>query len=864
MSGKTHARAVVRALRRHAAVSSAGMVALAAAIAVATAPLGTGGTVAPEQVETVRSFAPSPITPLSPARLLETRVGPGNTTVDGRFEGIGRIAAGDTVELVVAGRGGIADDAAAVVLNVGAILPSSDGFLTVYPCDEDRPLASNVNYGRGVVSNSVLAKIGADGKVCIYTHAAVDLIADVNSEVTVDGSPAPVSPSRVLDTRDVPGFDTVDGLFEGKGRVPAGGTLHLRVAGRGAVPPDADAVILNLGAVLPDGPGFLTVYPCGTPRPLASNVNYDGGDVVSNTLTAKVGIAGTICIYSHAATDLVGDVNGFVGVGGAPSPIDPARLLETRPGAGNTTVDGLFEGAGRLAAGSTLELDVAGRGGVPGDASTVVLNIGAIHPSGPGFVTVHPCDEQRPLASNVNYGGGDVISNGVFAKVGGDGTVCIYTLAATDLIVDVAGADSPSGPEPPPGPSAVRYVDGSDPDASDANPGTAARPWRTLTRAGNAARPGERVLIRAGTYTEGLDINVSGAPGSRIVFEAEPGQSVVLRNECVKAVGQSHIEIRGLTVRDCTGGSNDSIGIRIEGPGVDDVVIDGNHVVNTYGSAISAWGVPWQDDPGDYRNVTNIRITGNLIERANNGGFNEQITLANGVFGFEVAGNELRNSDNAVNGGEGIDVKEGSANGTIHHNVIHDIDRRAIYLDGGGRSAYSSPVHDIDVYANVAYDVPNGFAIMSEGGADVYDVRVFNNLFHDIDFDCIFVYDHPETADDPAIGLFRNFSFVNNTLANCGLEEDWREGIDMNTDKATDVLIRNNIAWPRGIDPGTATADNNVTVDPRFVDGANGDFTLRPGSPAVDRGSPTAAPAVDIAGTPRPTGAGVDVGAHER
>lgn len=409
-----------------------------------------------------------------------------------------------------------------------------------------------------------------------------------------------------------------------------------------------------------------------------------------------------------------------------------------------------------------------------------------------------------------------------------------------------------------------RYVDGSSPNALDSNPGTAELPWRTLTKAGNAARPGERVLIRPGTYTEGLVINVSGAPGSRIVFQAGTGQPVVLRNQCVKAIGQSHIEIRGLTVRDCTGGPNDDIGIRIEGPDVQDVVIDDNHVINTHGSAISAWGVPWLDDPGDFRNITNLVITGNLIEQANNGGYNEQITLANGVVDFEIANNELRDSHNTVNGGEGIDVKEGSSNGTIHHNLIHDIDRRAIYLDGGGRSSFVAPVHDIDVYGNVAYNVPNGFAIMSEGGADVFNVRVYNNLFYNVDHDCIFIYDHPDTANDPTIGQFRNISFVNNTLANCGLDESWRMGIDINTDKATDLLIRNNIAWPRGIDPGTAeTADHNLTIDPLFVDSANGNFALSPESSARDRGSPTGAPSHDLVGTPRPTGAGVDIGAYE-
>lgn len=49
---------------------------------------------------------------------------------------------------------------------------------------------------------------------------------------------------------------------------------------------------------------------------------------------------------------------------------------------------------------------------------------------------------------------------------------------------------------------------------------------------------------------------------------------------------------------------------------------------------------------------------------------------------------------------------------------------------------------------------------------------------------------------------------------------------------------------------------------PDFVVQA-GDYRVRSGSPAVDTGSPDRAPAVDIAGLPRPCGQGVDIGAHE-
>jgi hypothetical protein len=52
---------------------------------------------------------------------------------------------------------------------------------------------------------------------------------------------------------------------------------------------------------------------------------------------------------------------------------------------------------------------------------------------------VFPCYATRPTASNLNYQPDDVVPNTVLAKVGTDDNVCIFTLATTDVIVDVMG-----------------------------------------------------------------------------------------------------------------------------------------------------------------------------------------------------------------------------------------------------------------------------------------------------------------------------------------------------------------------------------------------------------------------------------------
>ena len=119
--------------------------------------------------------------------------------------------------------------------------------------------------------------------------------------------------------------------------------------------------------------------------------------------------------------------------------LTPSRLLETRSGPNDLTVDGSFQGNGRRSAGTTLQLTVTGRGGVPNNAGAVMLNVTAVSPGAAGFLTVFPCGTEMPLASSVNYGPGDVVANAVLAKIGTGGKVCIYSPAATDIVVDVTG-----------------------------------------------------------------------------------------------------------------------------------------------------------------------------------------------------------------------------------------------------------------------------------------------------------------------------------------------------------------------------------------------------------------------------------------
>jgi hypothetical protein len=165
-----------------------------------------------------------------------------------------------------------------------------------------------------------------------------------------------------------------------------------------------------------DGPGNASAVSFHVEGGRSYHVAVDGGD----------GLTGSIVL-------------GFTWAPASFVALAPARLLESRTGAGLATVDGLFAGVGVRGGGSVTELLVAGRGGVPVNASAVVLNVTVTDPVGAGFVTVYPCGSPRPNASSVNFAAGATVANSVVSGVGVGGQVCIFTMVDTHVLVDVNG-----------------------------------------------------------------------------------------------------------------------------------------------------------------------------------------------------------------------------------------------------------------------------------------------------------------------------------------------------------------------------------------------------------------------------------------
>jgi hypothetical protein len=365
---------------------------------------------------------------LTPARYADSR---NEATFDGRFRNTGSRAARSTWEIEIAGRGAVPADATAAIVNLTVIDGTGPGFATVYPCGS-LPTASSVNYAPGSVeANEVVGKLSADGTICVRTLTQANVIVDVVGYAAATSPYVSLVPRRFADSRDETTFDD---RFRDTGPRRAATTWEIDIAGRGTVPPDATAVVANVTVTGGIAPGFATVYPCGT-LPSASSVNYGPGITRPNEVVARLSSRGTLCVFTLTDVDVIVDVVGYLPTAPGIETTAPRRYADSRA---EPTFDGRFRATGTRAGGTTWEIDVAGRGDIPPDARTAIANVTVIGSGPPGFATVYPCGA-LPTASSLNYASGVVRANEVVAKLSSRGTLCVFTLTAVDVVVDIAG-----------------------------------------------------------------------------------------------------------------------------------------------------------------------------------------------------------------------------------------------------------------------------------------------------------------------------------------------------------------------------------------------------------------------------------------
>lgn len=456
----------------------------------------------------------------------------------------------------------------------------------------------------------------------------------------------------------------------------------------------------------------------------------------------------------------------------------------------------------------------------------------------------------------------------------------------------------------------VYYVS---PDGNDSNPGTSDKPWKTINYAvgeKSAIKAGDTILVQPGTYTELVTLGKSGSESGKITLKANGDVTVRdpdaieggFREGVIQSVGKGHWVIDGFRIEDTSWA-----GISLRD--ANDMIVQNNHTYNTGSSGIIAMPDSYFD--GGEAEVTskNIKVLNNTVEKANarwkgGGGDNsiydplgtqESLSIW-GVDGFEVANNIVKDGTR-----EGIDIKTGSRNGSVHDNYITGQASISGTYQGyqGGPALYieanRSNSFNIDVYNNVVTgNVADGIVVADEvtDKGDLSDVRVYNNL----------VYGNGQQGVNPGRGIVvtsnvRNVEILNNTVANNvqALDIDGT-GYFAGGYKPTDVVVRNNIfadsTYRNGLieDAGNVTLDRNLFTDKfeklyeggtgidnlsannntkvasvGFVNSGGNDYHLASGSPAIDTGSSEIGQYAqrDKDGVQRPQGAGIDIGAYE-
>ena len=238
----------------------------------------------------------------------------------------------------------------------------------------------------------------------------------------------------------------------------------------------------------------------------------------------------------------------------------------------------------------------------------------------------------------------------------------------------------------------------------------------------------------------------------------------------------------------------------------------------------------------------------------------------------------------------GVYASNSSRNYIIRGNNVSNCGGNGIHTNGdlnaGGPGIIFNALIENNIIHNVGF-ATGGQAISCDG---MQDSVIRNNLLYDLHAKGISLY-----AADAADGSKRNL-VINNTVLVAS-----NGGVPMRiNDNCPNNTVINNIfyaattskAWIDGEESGLvgSTIDYNVTTGVQlagvkrtdwkttygfdthslvstptalFVNPAGNDYHLKAGSPAINAGTSTNAPTQDLEGTPRPVGAGIDIGAFE-
>ncbi|WP_258725657.1 Ig-like domain-containing protein [Cellulomonas sp. NS3] len=288
---------------------------------------------------------------------------------------------------------------------------------------------------------------------------------------------------------------------------------------------DVTGVWLNVTVVSPAGPGYVVVGPASSydgttwqiPELSGSTVNFEPGQDVANSAYVPISRDGRVCYGSAGAPvrvllDLTGYTLAGSGVTAAPS----TRILDTRPG-------GVGAVRGPVAPRTLQTVAVAGRAGVPANATSVMLNVTVTGPTEPGNLRVFPGGQAVPSTSVVNFAPGQDKANATTVQLV-DGAVSFWSDTSgpgstnpVHVILDVVGWTTPGSALTSVAPTRVIDTRGG------SRVGPIAQPLHP--RAGTSFSVVESGAVPAGATAVLLNVTAVGprAPGNLRVYPDDDG-----------------------------------------------------------------------------------------------------------------------------------------------------------------------------------------------------------------------------------------------------------------------------------------------------------------------------------------------------
>lgn len=354
--------------------------------------------------------------------------------------------------------------------------------------------------------------------------------------------------------------------------------------------------------------------------------------------------------------------------------------------------------------------------------------------------------------------------------------------------------------------AATYYVS---PAGNDSNPGVESAPFRTIARGVSAVGAGDVIVLEDGTY--GNEGKISDRSGGTNGY-ATP----VNINKAGTPNGYITLKARNRwkAILDCGTWENTM--------GCDkNIYLAAGAAYWSFEDMIftrGAWGGIGTDVGAHH-----IRIKGNLFQDI--GYFNNTTQIGESAIGYDKT----------------------STDWWIEGNVIHNVGRMGTaILDHGIYAAGKNAT----VINNLFYNLTDGWAISMGEGATNW--LIGNNTFA-----------FPHTSQSGHIMFWNTNTGIivkNNIFYNPGTYAIMRYQANISGCSLDHNMI---VGASLMADTSGCSVDSNITTsDPKFTNVANWDFSLAAGSPAIDKGAAAVA-ATDIVGTPRPQGAGTDIGAWE-